>query len=1023
MASPSAAKKRKITETGNKNHQLIETVTDVNALLDPLETILSLRNKIKVLRVALGDVVKKDFNEAILKVLNQPFSVGGDQATRAAIGYVNDKLSLLSEEYQRRLDYGKPIPPPSLYAKRSIWADWQQKSTAILCFRPSDKQGLPLCVLDHVFREFQRQARAPLPLTEDARKAMNAAFDLCHMMPSNFDTEYDRGRVFDRCLDPILPYSSWGEKAYTSAPKEGQAGRIYKLGGVVRILREDKVEIGTGDDVYMQMSRTYQLHVENVRKENPSLFKQGVPVFLLCVLGPMLLICGGFHDTNSTIVEPLVEPCLMFGDCLHVRQEALARKLFALKQAFDTLRSRSRSDGATTNPHPAGVPRVYTTYTTEDNTERSLTFLRTMEESLSQHPLFIAAEDLLDSSTHRLVKLVGKDYGVGAHRLLAERQFAPKLYGQKSLESAPTAYIMEYLSPPTHTQSGWVTLFKFFKLDDLASQYSHAIWNTLDRILTMMEEAKVVHGDLRPNNVLLEVDSDDTPVCSGEEQEVNLRVVDFDWAGQSGEVCYPLQRNEDITWPGDAGTPIIGMPVTLTSIWADWQKKPTAILCFRPSDKQGLPLCVLDNVFREFQRQVRTPLPSTPDARKAMNAAFDLCHAMPNNFDIESDRGKVFDKCLDPILPLLSWRSEVRIEAPTELRTGQAGRTYEPNGVVLILREDKLETGTGDDVYMQVSRVYQLYVEKVRGKDSSLLEQGVPVFLLCVLGPMLLICGGFHDGKSTIVEPLVEPCLMFGDCLHVRQEALARQLFALKQALDTLSSRSRSNGATPNPHPAGVPRVYTTYTTEDNTERSLTFLRPLEESQPQYLLFITAEDPPDSSTHKLVKLVGKGYGVTAHRLLAERQVAPVLYGQSSLEGAPTAYIMEYLSPPTDSQSGWVTLFEFLKSKDLATRYSHLIGTALTRILMMMEEAKVVHGDLRPNNVMLEVNSDKTPVCSGKEQNVNLKVIDFDWAGQSGEVCYPLQRNEDITWPGDAGTPIIVGHDRLMVKDWWFKQFT
>ncbi|KAG8949110.1 hypothetical protein FRC04_009056 [Tulasnella sp. 424] len=569
MASPSAAKKRKVTESGKKNH--IEIVTDVNELLDPLETILSLRNQIKVLRVALGDVVKEKFNEDVLAILSQRFPVDGDKEAQSTIRYLNRKLDELSEEYESCLAYAHAIPPPSSYAQCSIWTEWQKKSTAILCFRPSDKQGLPLCILDNVFREFQRQARAPLPLIgEDVRKAMNAAFDLCYMMPNNFDTEYDRGQVFDKCLDPILPNSSWHEKLHLSAPTElrsGNAGRAYVLDGIVRILREDKVETGTGDDAYMQLSRVYQLYVESVRKKNAPLFDQGVPVILLCVLGPILLICGGFHDGKSTIVEPLVEPCLMFGDRLHNRQEALARQLFALKRALDTLRSRSPPNGGTANPHPAGVPRVYTTYTTEDNAEHSLTFLRPLEKSLPQHLLFIAA-DSLDPSTHKLVKLVGKGYGVRAHRLLAERQVAPVLYGQSSLEGAPTAYIMEYLSPPTDSQSGWVTLFEFSKSKELVPRYSHLIEAALTRILTMMEEAKVVHGDLRPNNLMLEVNSDKTPVCSGDEQKVKLKVVDFDWAGQSGEVRYPLQRNEEIAWPGDAGTPIVvGHDRSLVENW------------------------------------------------------------------------------------------------------------------------------------------------------------------------------------------------------------------------------------------------------------------------------------------------------------------------------------------------------------------------------------------------------------------------------------------------------------------------
>lgn len=48
------------------------------------------------------------------------------------------------------------------------------------------------------------------------------------------------------------------------------------------------------------------------------------------------------------------------------------------------------------------------------------------------------------------------------------------------------------------------------------------------------------------------------------------------------------------------------------------------------------------------------------------------------------------------------------------------------------------------------------------------------------LGPMLLVSGGFYDGKSAIVEPLTHSCMMLRDDSFNREEYLARQLLALK---------------------------------------------------------------------------------------------------------------------------------------------------------------------------------------------------------------------------------------------------
>lgn len=156
------------------------------------------------------------------------------------------------------------------------------------------------------------------------------------------------------------------------------------------------------------------------------------------------------------------------------------------------------------------------------------------------------------------------------------------------------------------------------------------------------------------------------------------------------------------------------------------------------SGKQGLPLCILDDVFREFQQQATAPLPSTTEARRALNAAFNLCYTMPNYFAKEADRSEMFDECLDPILPHRSWRKGVHLQGKSEHLGGHVGRIYEQDGVVCILRQDKVETGTGDDVYMQASRTYQLYVESVHNENPTLIKQGAPVFLLCLLGRRIM---------------------------------------------------------------------------------------------------------------------------------------------------------------------------------------------------------------------------------------------------------------------------------------------
>jgi len=137
--------------------------------------------------------------------------------------------------------------------------------------------------------------------------------------------------------------------------------------------------------------------------------------------------------------------------------------------------------------------------------------------------------------------------------------------------------------------------------------------------------------------------------------------------------------------------------------------------------------------------------------------------------------------------------------------------------------------------------------------------------------------------------------------------------------------------------------------------------------------------------------------------MADIGLAPKLYGYAEAKGAPTAYVMEYFDP-----CAWETLHQFLKYDAAAVDRTQL-QEALDGIIEKLESKKYVRGDLRNNNIMI-----RTDVM---DKSVELKVIDFDWAGEAGQVCYPAERNREIQWPGKAGGPIEQDHDLKMVDSW------
>ncbi|PVF98830.1 hypothetical protein CPB86DRAFT_704246, partial [Serendipita vermifera] len=80
---------------------------------------------------------------------------------------------------------------------------------------------------------------------------------------------------------------------------------------------------------------------------------------------------------------------------------------------------------------------------------------------------------------------------------------------------------------------------------------------------------------------------------------------------------------------------------------------------------------------------------------------------------------------------------------------------------------------------------------------------------------------------------------------------------------------------------------------------------------------------------------------------------------------------------------------------------------LIRLLEVMKEKKVVHGDFRPVNIMVRESTGET--------GLEVKVIDFDWSGICGEARYPLVRNLEIEWPGRAEELIGADDDGILLS--------
>ena len=175
------------------------------------------------------------------------------------------------------------------------------------------------------------------------------------------------------------------------------------------------------------------------------------------------------------------------------------------------------------------------------------------------------------------------------------------------------------------------------------------------------------------------------------------------------------------------------------------------------------------------------------------------------------------------------------------------------------------------------------------------------------------------------------------------------------------------------------------------------------------------------------------YGKEVHKYLESKGMAPKYLLSFNVHSASLPlepvieehHLMEYLPPPSDDSPGWISLLDLERRfPKVASDSKASIQAALYKIIDVLGENNYVHGDMRPNNllILVEVTPDGKSCIIQSRPGSNpphpyLKVIDFDWAGIAGAVEYPPHRNPDVEWPGESGMPILNTHDREMIDIW------
>lgn len=188
-------------------------------------------------------------------------------------------------------------------------------------------------------------------------------------------------------------------------------------------------------------------------------------------------------------------------------------------------------------PHPIRerfFPSI-NTYREADNSIVKFKFIRHLEP----HSICITFLAVTEAPGSKIivVKFVHR-YNEEAHRLLADRDMAPKLLYCGEVGSIRASARAEHGHPKDHLHMIVMDYVDGLRAD-IAHWHKSLPQNFLEQvkaILAHLHDHDYVFGDLRGQNIMVTKND-------------RVLFIDFDWVGKDGESRYPIIMAESIDWP------------------------------------------------------------------------------------------------------------------------------------------------------------------------------------------------------------------------------------------------------------------------------------------------------------------------------------------------------------------------------------------------------------------------------------------------------------------------------------------
>jgi len=424
------------------------------------------------------------------------------------------------------------LPAPSKLGEPEEWYK-RQKHNAVdaICLNhcpPTASSSIPVSLLCSIFGKFK-------DLCNEASESEDNlfAFKFCFQMAECYNSEAERQDDANRMLSKYLDRSV---QPIVVLPKGYRTDGTVSYGpNKYRELNVEYKNYNCSSDACPYLENCgYFLAFCKEMKDHSAYHVTNFPCFLVVISGPYFSVSGAVF-ADKAIVDPLtpVFPLIwqQYDEAMMVSIaktfRALKISLQLLHQYYANVDELIQDVPQTVHPVHPSFPEVIIddkSYVVQINSQISTNLLWEVTLLNEQEPHLII-----------YVKAVQKhQYSLDTHQLLAEVGYAPKVLATSVIPGNWLLIYMECLNNHSILHN----------ISNLEDSERNSLKKKIKEVVEYLHNLEHVHGDLREGNIL---------VRQLEDNEFDVKLIDFEWSGKVGSARYsPFMNRKDIQWPDGA---------------------------------------------------------------------------------------------------------------------------------------------------------------------------------------------------------------------------------------------------------------------------------------------------------------------------------------------------------------------------------------------------------------------------------------------------------------------------------------